>query len=125
MCEICRQVHCPSGCPNAPLWEPPTCDLCDGEARWEYDGVHLCTRCLHESVTEDADFEEMATFVSESHDQWHNFFEYLLGFGILCKEALKNKRFNLQQAASMYCDGNEDFFEFLDEKNELGYRPLE
>lgn len=125
MCEICRQKPCPSGCPNAPEWEPHSCDLCENEARWEYDGVHLCTRCLRESVTVDAKFEEMATFISESRDQWHNFLDFLLDSGGLVVDTLRETRFDWAKAAQTYCIGNDYFFEFLESKNDLAYRGLD
>ena len=124
MCEICRQVHCPSGCPNAPIWEPPKCDLCDREARWEYDGVRLCTRCLHESVTEDADFEDSVAFVSESRDQWHGFLDYLLDTGKLGADTLRETRFDWPNMVHCYCGGNDYFFEYLEAKKDLEYRGL-
>lgn len=124
MCEICRQTVCPSGCPNAPLWEPPTCDLCDGEARWEYDGVHLCTQCLHESVTEDAEFEDAAAFVSESRDQWHDLLDHLLDTGKLGADTLRETRFDWPKIVQDYCDGNDYFFEFLEARKDLSYRGL-
>lgn len=124
MCEICRQTVCPSGCPNAPLWEPPTCDLCDGEARWEYDGVHLCTQCLHESVTEDAEFEDAVAFVSESRDQWHDLLDHLLDTGKLGADTLRETRFDWPKIVQDYCDGNDYFFEFLEARKDLSYRGL-
>lgn len=125
MCEICRQVHCPSGCPNAPIWEPPKCDLCGREARWEYDGVRLCTRCLRESVTEDADFEDAVAFVSESRDQWHGFLNYLLDTGKLEAGTLRETRFDWPSAVREYCSGNEDFFEYLDYNQKVHYKELD
>lgn len=125
MCEICGQVHCPSGCPNAPIWEPPKCDLCDREARWEYDGVRLCTRCLHESVTEDADFEDAVAFVSESRDQWHGFLDYLLDTGKLGADTLRETRFDWPNMVHCYCGGNDYFFEYLEAKKDLEYRGVE
>ena len=124
MCEICRQTVCPSGCPNAPLWEPPTCDLCDGEARWEYDGVHLCTQCLHESVTEDSEFEDAVAFVSESRDQWHDLLDHLLDTGKLGADTLRETRFDWPKIVQDYCDGNDYFFEFLEARKDLSYRGL-
>ena len=124
MCEVCRQTICPSGCPNAPLWEPHSCDLCENEARWEDDGFHLCTRCLHESITEDAEFEDMTAFVSESRDQWHNFLDFLLDSGELGADTLRKTRFDWPKAAQTYCLGNDYFFEYLEAKKDLEYRGL-
>lgn len=125
MCEICRQTICPSGCPNAPLWEPPTCDFCDGEARWEYDGAHLCTRCLRKSVTEDAEFEDVVAFVSESRGRWHDLLDHLLDTGKLGADTLRETRFDWPRMVQEYCDGNDYFFEFLEAKKDLDYRRLE
>lgn len=124
MCDVCRQTICPSGCPNAPLWEPHTCDLCDNEARWEYDGVHLCTQCLHESVTEDADFEDAVAFVSESRDQWHDLLDHLLDTGKLGADTLRETRFDWPKIVQDYCDGNDYFFEFLEARKDLSYRGI-
>ncbi|MBU5419632.1 hypothetical protein KQI11_05800 [Acetanaerobacterium sp. MSJ-12] len=125
MCDVCRQTTCPSGCPNAPEWAPPECDLCDNEARWEYEGERLCTRCLVESVTEDAEFEEMIAFVSESRDQWHNFLDFLLDSGELGAETLRGTRFDWPSAVREYCSGNEDFFEYLDYNQKVHYKELD
>ena len=125
MCDICRQTICPSGRPNAPLWEPHSCDLCENEARWEYDGLHLCTRCLHESVTEDAEFEDAVAFVSESRDQWHAFLDFLLDAGELGAGTLRETRFDWPGIVQEYCDGNDYFFEFLEARKDLNYRGIE
>jgi len=124
MCEICRQTICPSGCPSAPLWEPHACDLCENEARWEYEGLHLCTRCLRESVTEDADFEDAVAFVSESRDQWHDLLDHLLDTGKLGADTLRDTRFDWPRMVQEYCDGNDYFFEFLEARKDLSYRGL-
>lgn len=125
MCEICRQTICPSGCPNAPIWEPPTCDLCGGEARWGYEGLYLCTRCLRESVTEDADFEDAVAFVSESRDQWHDLLDHLLDTGKLGADTIRETRFDWPGIVQEYCDGNDYFFEFLEARKDLNYRGIE
>ena len=87
--------------------------------------MRLCTRCLHESITEDAEFEDMTAFVSESRDQWHNFLDFLLDSGELEADTLRETRYSWPRMVREYCGGNDYFFEYLEAKKRLGIQGVE
>lgn len=125
MCEICRQVRCPSGCPNAPLWEPPKCYFCGDEAKWELEGLPVCNACLIDQSTTDADFGDMISFVSENRNQWHNFLDFLIDTGALSANSLRGTNFNFPREVAEFCGGSDEFFDFLDYNIKVDYKALE
>lgn len=124
MCDICRQTICPSGCPNAPEWEPPKCCFCGEVAKWELDGSPVCNACLVDQSTVDADFRDMVSYVSESRDQWHNFLDFLLDFGMVNAETLNGTNFSFPSAVCKFCTGSDDFFEYLSYNKKVEYRAI-
>lgn len=51
MCEICRRMVCPSGCPNADepaaVYECELCGekICKGDMYINYEGEMICDKC--------------------------------------------------------------------------------
>lgn len=121
MCEICRQVHCPPGCPNAPLDDRPRCECCGQDAVGVFCGEALCSRHLNRAAFRAAETEDRNEFVQ---DHWQQFCGYLRIMG--GTEFLSSQEYDVAGPITDFCENflTETYFHWLCNHGQFEYETI-